>query len=72
MLGFKSLSTNYTRPLSPNSAKDMLKQASNDCRLEAEGRQSKIGPLSSVATLFRLRLALQQFFQGNSRLFLLI
>ena len=32
MLGFKSLSTNFTRPLSPNSAKDMLKQAS---RLEA-------------------------------------
>ena len=27
MLGFKSLSTNFTPPLSPNSAKDMLKQA---------------------------------------------
>ena len=32
MLGFKPLSTNFTRPLSPNSAKDMLKQAS---KLEA-------------------------------------
>ena len=32
MLGFKFLSTNYTRLLSPNSAKDMVKQAS---RLEA-------------------------------------
>src|SRR6476661_2281610 len=28
MLEFKSLSTNYTQPLSPNSAKDMLKEAS--------------------------------------------
>ena len=28
MLGFKSLSTNYIRPLSPNSAKDIMKQAS--------------------------------------------
>lgn len=28
MLGFKSLSANYTRSLSPNSAKDMVKRAS--------------------------------------------
>ena len=28
MLGFKSLSTNYTRLLSPNFAKDTMKQAS--------------------------------------------
>lgn len=28
MLGFKHLSTNYIRPSSPNSAKDIVKQAS--------------------------------------------